>query len=112
LHLPKTISQVLQHSLELRNRLKELSQPELKPSAIYHIVHGYAPAALSVNLIAGDLPQARRNMEFYLDKLRYVRAPLTGEDLLKTGIPQGPRIKQKLQQLLDTRLDEQATPLS
>ncbi|MCJ7764043.1 MAG: hypothetical protein MUO90_02655, partial [Dehalococcoidales bacterium] len=57
------------------------------------------------NLIAGDFPIARQHIKLYLDKLRLVKPILTGDDLIKIGIPQGPRIKEVLNQLLDARLD-------
>ena len=37
--------------------------------------------------------------------LRHVNPALTGEDLIKLGVPKGPKIKEVLQRLREARLD-------
>ncbi len=105
LRLPKTLAQTLRDSGRIRTRPPELASPTLKPSHIYHLLHGYALPAITANLIASESPEAHRNIRLYLDKLRLVKSRLTGDDLINMGIAPGPRIKEILNRLLDARLD-------
>ena len=82
-----------------------LDKPGLAASAIYRLLHGYSPVVLTANLIAADSPVVRQHIRLFLDKLRYVKPSLTGEDLKKMGIPAGPRIREILDKLRDARLD-------
>ncbi len=45
----------------------------------------------------------------FLDKLRYVKSALTGNDLQKMGIAPSPRIKEILNLLHEARLDGKVT---
>ena len=44
-------------------------------------------------------------MRLYLDKLRFIKPLLNGSDLLGMGAPQGPRIKEILNKLLNAKLN-------
>lgn len=105
LRLPKLAARTLRESGGIRVKLKELAYARIKPSSIYHLLDGYSPQAIKVNIIASDSEKARHNMQLYLDKLRQIKPLLTGNDLMDMGIPPGPRIKEMLNRLLDARLD-------
>lgn len=109
LNLPGTAVKVLNDSQAIKLQLDRLAQPGLKASSIYHSLHGYTPAALVASSIACAESPAGRNIRFYLDQLRQVKAPGSGDDLIKQGIPRGPRIKEVLQQMLDAYIDEHFT---
>jgi tRNA nucleotidyltransferase (CCA-adding enzyme) len=53
----------------------------------------------AVALVGGE--NARR----WLDDLRHVRLEITGDDLLRAGVPQGPEIGERLRRTLDRKLD-------
>jgi tRNA nucleotidyltransferase (CCA-adding enzyme) len=105
LRLTKTLAQTLRDSGSIKAKLQELTSPELAPSSIYHLLYYYSQQAVTASLIASDSPIAYKNIRLYLDKLRYIKPILSGNDLIKLGIPQGPRIKELLNKLLDARLD-------
>lgn len=105
LRLPKAMEQTLRDSSSTRAKLKKLADAGISPSAIHHLLTDSSIQAIAANLIASDSPTARRNLKLYLDKLRYVKTALTGNDLIKMGIPPGPHIKEILNRLLDARLD-------
>ncbi len=105
LRLPKLAARTLRESGGIRVKLKELAYARIKPSSIYHLLDGYSPQAIKVNIIASDSEKARHNMQLYLDKLRQIKPLLTGNDLMDMGIPPGPRTKEMLNRLLDARLD-------
>jgi len=105
LRLPKSLAQTLRDTSSLKARLGSLADPQLAPSSIYHILHGYSQSAIIATSLAVDSDVARQHIKLFLDKLRYVRPALTGDDLVKMGIAPGPRIKEILQRLHEARLD-------
>ncbi len=109
LRLPRILARTLRDSGSIRARLQELADPELSPSGIYHLLHGYSPQAITANLLVSESPQARRHIQQYLDKLRYLKPALGGDDLIRMGVTQGPRIKEILNRLHDARLDGRVT---
>ncbi len=109
LRLPKSLAQTLRDTSSLKARLGSLADPALAPSRIYHLLHGYSQSAITVNSLATDSPAARQHIQTFLTKLRYVRPALTGEDLKKMGIAEGPRIKEILHMLHEAKLDGKVT---
>ena len=105
LRLPKTIAQILRDTGSIKAKLQELANPKLNPSGIYHLLHGFSQQAITANLITSDSPTTRKNIQLYLDKLRYIKPILTGNDLIKMGIPPRPHIKELLNLILDAELD-------
>ena len=45
------------------------------------------------------------HLHFYIDKLRYVKTELKGDDLRKLGVQPGPLYRAILEALLDAKLD-------
>jgi len=109
LRLPKALAQTLRDTIDIKTKLPVLADPELKPSRIYHLLHGYNPTAITANSLACDSPLARQHIQLFLKKLRYVKPALTGNDLQKIGIAPGPRMKEILQRLHNARLDRKVT---
>ena len=109
LRLPKPAAQTLIDTIAIKNSLQTLSDPSLSPSGIYRVLHGYSPSAIMVSSLACDSAVARRHMELYLSKLRYVKPVLNGTDLIRMGITAGPRIKEVLRLLQEARLDGKVT---
>jgi tRNA nucleotidyltransferase (CCA-adding enzyme) len=105
LKLDKTLARTLHDTAGIKDKIPQLADAKLKPSAIYHLLECCLMQSLVANLIAGDSAIANQNIKLYMEKLRTMKPILTGEDLIKMGIPQGPRIKETLGRLLDARLD-------
>ena len=105
IRLPKSLAQILRDTDSLRAELQSLADPKLTPSRIHRILHSYSPLAITANSLASDSDIARRHIRLFLDKLRYIKPALTGNDLKRMGIAAGPRIKEILGLLLDARLD-------
>jgi tRNA nucleotidyltransferase (CCA-adding enzyme) len=95
----------LRDTAAIRANIKELSTPGLAPSRVYKIIHGCSLTAIESNALGAGSETAAEHIELYLNVLRYVNPTLTGEDLLKLGVPKGPRIKEVLQRLREARLD-------
>ena len=109
LRLPKSLTQTLRDTNNLKTRLESLTDPELSRSSIYRLLHDYSLPAIMANSLAGDPPVARRHMQLFLNKLRYVKLDLTGDDLKRMGVAPGPNIKEVLELALEARLDRKIT---
>jgi len=105
LRLSKSLAQTLRDTASLKAKLQSLADPNLLPSSIYRLLHGYSPLATTANSLASDSPIARQHIQLFLNKLRYVKPALTGDDLQRMGILSGPRIKEILTLLHEARLD-------
>ncbi|MFC2004125.1 CCA tRNA nucleotidyltransferase [Chloroflexota bacterium] len=109
LRLSKSLAQTLRDNSSLKAKLKSLANPELTPSGIYHLLHGYSVMTITANSLAADSAIASEHLQTFLTKLRYVKPVLTGDDLKKMGISPGPQIKEILQRLHEARLDGKVT---
>ena len=109
LRLPKSLTQTLRDSNSLKTKLESLADPELSRSSIYRLLHSYCLPAITANSLAGDPPVARQHIHLFLDKLRYVKSSLTGDDLKRMGVASGPDIKEVLELVLEARLDRKIT---
>ena len=105
LRLTKATARVLRDTLAIKDKTKELATPGLSPSVIYKILHGYNLTAYTANSIVAGSETAAEHIELYLNVLRHVNPALSGEDLVKLGVPKGPKIKEVLQKLREARLD-------
>ncbi|MFC1931161.1 CCA tRNA nucleotidyltransferase [Chloroflexota bacterium] len=109
LRLRKSVAQVLRDTIGLKSKLKALTNPDITPSGIYSLLHGYSLSAVTASLIVSNSPQVCRHIRFFLDKLRYLKPVLSGEDLKTLGVTPGPRVKEIMNLLLDARLDGKLT---
>jgi len=109
LRLPKSLAQTLRDTNSLKSRLESLADPELAPSRIYRLLYGYSQSAITANYLASSSPVAQQHIQTFLNKLRYVKPSLTGNDLQKMGIAPGPRMKEILNLLHEARLDGKVT---
>ena len=109
LKLRKSLAQILRDSVGIKAKLRALADPELIPSGIYAILRDYSSMAITANLLATDSSTIRQHIQLFLNKLRYVKPTLTGNDLKEMGITYGPQIKKMLQRLHEAKLDGKAT---
>lgn len=92
-------------SLELKGKCGELDRPALKRSAIYFLLREYDTTAVQANRYYAKAPALRRNLELYIDRLQQVKTSLGGNELLKLGVREGPKLGTVLKKLLAARLD-------
>jgi len=105
LRLPNAMSNGLRGTLGLKAKLTALCELGLPSSCVYRLLSPFSLAAVTVNIVASDDETVRQYLMLYWDALRYVKPELNGDDLLGMGIPEGPRIKEILDRLLEARLD-------
>ncbi|MBI4286661.1 MAG: CCA tRNA nucleotidyltransferase [Chloroflexi bacterium] len=105
LRLPGTLARILRDLADLREKRKELEHPELANSEVFFLLYSHVlPALLAFKLATGS-KMVRQYIDLYLDKLRYIRPALNGDDLRAMGIAPGPRLKDLLHRLHVARLD-------
>jgi tRNA nucleotidyltransferase (CCA-adding enzyme) len=109
LNLPKSLAQTVRDAITLKSKLKLVSIPGLSPSSIYRFLEGYSPQALVANSLAAESPTASQNIRLFLTRLRHVEIALTGKDLMRMGIAQGPQIKEVVELLHEARLNGKIT---
>ncbi len=105
LRLPKLSAGVLRDTVGIKIRLEPLAIPELTPNGIYALLHGYVSPAITANILATDSPAVKERLHLFLKKLRHVKPALSGEDLKRMGVAEGPHIKEILNMLRAARLD-------
>ena len=105
LKFSKSTAGVLQDTQAIKGRLRELEVPGLAPTRIYELLHSRSPISLMAGILATESTAAAENIELYLDVLKNVRPLLTGRDIIRLGVPEGPRVKEALLILREARLD-------
>lgn len=105
LNFPARATKAVLDTVRLESEVRRLADEDIKPSAVYELLHSYDSVAVEANLVAADSPLTKRHLQLYLSKLRYVRTLLDGVDLAALGIPVGPAIGEALAALRTARLD-------
>jgi tRNA nucleotidyltransferase (CCA-adding enzyme) len=105
LNLPKALAQTLRDTIAVKNKMRSLTVPALSPSNIYRLLDGYSSQALVANSLATESPVASQNIRLFLKKLKDIKISLTGEDLIKMGVAQGPPIGEVLELLKQAKLN-------
>lgn len=107
LNFPKKLAEAIRQTLQLKAQLKHLAEPGLKPSDIYQSLHSYMTQAIQANMLAVSAGVVKQHLRLYLTKLRYVKPLLTGEDLKRLGVPQGPELGKILKAIQEAKLNGQ-----
>jgi tRNA nucleotidyltransferase (CCA-adding enzyme) len=105
LNLPKSLETLVRDTIAVKNKLKLLATPAVSPGSIFNILDGLSSDAITLNAMVTESPIAAQCINLFLVKLQNVKGFLHGDDLIKMGVPQGPRIKEVLDQLLRARMN-------
>jgi len=108
LRLRKSTARTVLGTVGLKANLEYLASPGITPGQVYTLLVEYPIESIFANIIAGEIPGATRRLNEFMDKLRYIRPALNGEDLKKLGVAQGPEIREVRQKLLEARLEAKA----
>ena len=92
---------------ELAKTIVMLDQTDLRPSEVVEILSDIPLASIRAYIEAGPPLPRRGRLVDYVETLRFVKPEISGDDLLKIGIPQGPTIGQLLEIVRRSRLDGQ-----
>jgi tRNA nucleotidyltransferase (CCA-adding enzyme) len=108
LRLDKKTQRVLRAAGELREKAASLGEPSLSPAGVYRLLQGGDPLAMQAVYVESSDAAIRRRIDFYDVALSKVKPLLSGKDLQKMGVPEGPEIKAVLERLLDAKLNGEA----
>ncbi|XUX00538.1 MAG: CCA tRNA nucleotidyltransferase [Dehalogenimonas sp.] len=105
LRFTKAQTRVLRDSETISRNAEKLASPQAKPSAVFALLHSLSADALTAAKCAIGSDTARRNIDHFVNEWRHISPVLTGEDLKKLGVSQGPDLKSVLETLRDLRLN-------
>jgi len=108
LRLRKSIARILHDTVHIKDGLKRLASPQITPSQVYARLINRSAEAVAANIIAGEIPEAVQRLNEFINKLRFIKPALNGEDLKELGVAPGPQIKDVLHRLLEARLEGKA----
>ncbi|MEA2497453.1 MAG: hypothetical protein QOJ29_5364 [Thermoleophilaceae bacterium] len=90
------------HAARKGPQLVRSLEPELPDSAVHALLHCELPETLAVALALGARAEP---IERYLERLAGAGLEITGDDLRREGIPEGPAIGRALRETLKRKLD-------
>jgi tRNA nucleotidyltransferase (CCA-adding enzyme) len=105
LKIPRGPARILQETLQIKDELPVLAESSLTDGEIYNKLHRFHQTAILVNMLVSTSFIVKKHIEIYLEKLQHVKTALSGDDLMEMGINPGPKIKETLELLLESRLD-------
>jgi len=109
LNMPSRWAQVASDAVTLRSHELALGRRDITPVEVCQLLDPLSPVSLQAGLLLADEGPVKRNLERYLNELRYVKPSLTGDDLLLLGVPEGPLVGEALSMLREARLEGRAT---
>jgi tRNA nucleotidyltransferase (CCA-adding enzyme) len=92
----------------LRLSASVLQRPQMQPSGAVLLLERFPAASVAALVACGDSEIVARSALRYLEDWRRVRPALTGEDLVRMGIPEGPSVGRGLALIRAARLDGRA----
>jgi tRNA nucleotidyltransferase (CCA-adding enzyme) len=102
---PRTWNEVLLAGPRLRQLLRLLENPDLKPSEVVDILAPFPLDAIRAQHALAPATLQRERLQAYLETLNSVRPETSGDDLIATGVPRGPLVGELLDELKRARLD-------
>ncbi|MCZ6790091.1 MAG: hypothetical protein O7D33_09205 [Chloroflexi bacterium] len=103
LAMPKRWAAVVRDTVSTRHFATELTS-SASPAAVYRRLSGLSLEAVQVAAALETNGAARESMTRYAEEWRKVRPLLTGQDIVKLGVAQGPQVGELLDLLLEARL--------
>ncbi len=85
--------------------LQGLAKTDLSPSLVVSYLEKLTAEAILFTYALTDKKIIRNHLKLYLNKLRHVRPAITGLDLKKMGLEQGPRYRKVIESLKQAVLD-------
>ncbi len=94
-------------NVDLARHVGVLDQPNVLPSEIAEVLSPIPEASIRAYIAAGPPLPRRERLTEYLDKIRFVKLEITGDDLTAAGIPEGPVIGQLIDIVTRAKLNGQ-----
>lgn len=109
LNLDTKTKQIVNDTSVAHVLLRDLTSPDIRYSQYHKVLGPLDSIAIEACLFAIDDQLTKLKLKIYLKEKRLTTTILTGKDLVKLGIPEGPQIGAVLEKLLLAKMDEQIT---
>ena len=104
---PEIWTKTIRGNPELAGRVAVLDRADIRRSEIAEILDSVPPQSIRAYIAAGPPLPRRDRMTDYIEKIRFERPEITGDDLIAAGIGEGPIIGQLIDIVRRARLDGQ-----
>ena len=105
LNLPTDWARVVRDTIALQGIASSISQPAIKVSDLCCALQSFNDGAIAAFARLSQEPRLAARLSRYLDVWKNVAPVLTGDDLLKMGVPSGSKVGEILRELLVAKLD-------
>jgi tRNA nucleotidyltransferase (CCA-adding enzyme) len=107
LHFHRRVMEAVRIVTEEGERIEEslAIQDDLRPSGIYRTLSPIPPEVALFLMARTPHEVVRRRISLYFDRLQAIRTAISGDDLRRMGIPEGPVYRKILGEVLASRLD-------
>ena len=102
---PPASGESITGNAQLAKHVAVLDQPNLAPSEVAEILREIPLASINAYILAGPPLPRRDKLVEYVEKIRFIKPEITGDDLLEIGIPQGPIIGQLIDVVRRAKVD-------
>ena len=107
---PRTIQELVEALIAVERACQRLCTTEnLRPSEVVAALRGLPLEMLPLLLALCPGREVHPHVRHYLTTWRHIRPDLTGADLKRLGVPQGPQIGRLLARVLAAKLDGEVT---
>ena len=107
---PRTIQQLIEALAAVERACQQLcTADDSRPSEVVAALRGLSLEMLPLLLAVCPGHHLHQHIQQYLSTWRHIRPDLTGADLKRLGVPQGPQIGRLLARVLAAKLDGEAT---
>jgi tRNA nucleotidyltransferase (CCA-adding enzyme) len=107
---PRTIQQLVEALIAVEGICQRLCITDHpRPSEVVAALRGLALEMLPLLLATCPRREVHQHVQHYLATWRHIRPDLTGADLKRLGVPQGPQIGRLLARVLAAKLDGEVT---
>jgi tRNA nucleotidyltransferase (CCA-adding enzyme) len=110
-HYKEKLVEMRREGDELLNSMERRlgQQGSLENSEIYFFLRGLPVEVLLYHMAKSRSAETKRIISLYFTKLEDIRADITGQDLKKLGVAQGPRYRELLDAVLSAKLNGRVT---
>jgi tRNA nucleotidyltransferase (CCA-adding enzyme) len=105
LTIPKRYERALFDGVRLRERLPDLSAPDVPPSRVVDLLDPLTASSVWALALRDEEPLAAQRAGRFLHEWRYVKSFLGASALRRLGVPAGPELGALLRRLRAARLD-------
>lgn len=90
----------------IEKKLRDNFKAGLPKSELYELLHPLQLETILFIMANVDNDDIKRDISFYLTKLRDIKPDIDGDDVIELGVPQGPCVGKLIRNILHAKIDE------